>query len=164
MTDTDGGGGTQTGLAGFGDDVEPEDTAPDDLVCVVAAQEYTFEQCANGFYPAPRSYERCDRAFEHMAFYRTAPTSAVTHYARVTDRFVDDGSWMGADRWEQLIAPFSDDDEAMVFELDELRPLATHVERGDDGPNGVRGAWYVTLEELRGADSLSALAAAAGEA
>ncbi|MFB6194485.1 MAG: hypothetical protein ABEI75_05415, partial [Halobaculum sp.] len=92
----------QSGLDAFDDDDRPE---PDEksVVCLVAVRPYTFERCADGFYPCPRTYDRTERAFDWMAFYRTAPTSAVTHYARVTDRFTDDGSWIGSDRWEKLI-------------------------------------------------------------
>lgn len=143
----------QSGLGAFGADREEPDDG--DVVCLVAVQPYTFERCADGFYPCPRGYDRADRAFDWMAFYRTAPTSAVTHYARVTDRFVDDGSWIGADRWEKLIGRFSDTEEAMVFELGPLRRLATPVE---NDARGVRGAWYPTFAELRDAETISALA------
>ena len=145
--------GGQSGLDAFGETDRPE-PAEEDVVCLVAVQPYTFERCADGFYPCPLGYDRTERAFDWMAFYRTAPTSAVTHYARVTDQFVDDGSWMGADRWEQLIGQFSDANEAMIFELGSLYRLSNPVE---NDLNGVRGAWYPTFGELSRADVLSEL-------
>jgi hypothetical protein len=149
-------GGRDADLSAFGTD-DREDLPDDATVCVVAAVDYTFEQCANGFYPCPREYPRTERAFDVMGFYRTAPTSAVTHYARVTDRFEDDGTWMGETRYEKLIGQFSDAETAMVFELEELRPLDVPVKNDEHGTNGVRGALYCTLGELREARTLSEL-------
>jgi hypothetical protein len=93
-----------------------------------------------------------------MAFYRTAPVSSVTHYARVTDRKAQTRGQPGpmdeAD-WTALIDPFSDEDRVVVFTFDELVPLDTPVANDE---NGVRGAWYCTVADLRAAPTLSALA------
>ena len=136
----------------------PADDAPGDArVCVVATQPDTFERCREGFYPAPRSYDRTRADFDYMAFYRTAPVSAVTHYARVVDRVeqtrgepgpMDEGDWAA------LIDPFSEERVVVVFELDELVPLDSPVE---NDLNGVRGAWYCAVDDLRAAGALSAL-------
>ena len=136
----------------------PDDDAPDDAqVCVVATQPETFERCRDGFYPAPRSYDRTRTQFDYMAFYRTAPVSAVTHYARVTDRTEqrrgEAGRMDGAD-WEALIDPFSDERTVLVFEFDDLVPLDSPVE---NDRNGVRGAWYCTVADLRAAGTVSEL-------
>ena len=110
----------------------PDDDAPGEgRACVVATQPATFERCRDGFYPAPRSYDRTRADFDYLAFYRTAPVSAITHYARVRDRTEQvrgDPGPMAADDWEALI----------------------------DG-HGVRGAWYCTIEDLRRSGTLSAL-------
>lgn len=141
----------------------PDDDAPGDgRVCVVATQPDTFAECRNGIYPSPRSYERTRRPFDYMAFYRTAPTSAITHYAPVTGRVEETrdgtGGHMTPERWATLIDPFSDERTVVVFELGELVPLDRPV--ANDG-NGVRGAWYCTVEDLRAAGTLSELAARA---
>lgn len=137
----------------------PDDDAPGgSSVCVVATQPDTFERCRVGFYPSPQSYSRTRRSFDYIAFYRTAPVSSVTHYARVTDRVSQSRGHPGpmdeAD-WTALIDPFSDEEEVVVFMLDDLVPLDTPVV--NDG-NGVRGAWYCTIADLRSASTLSALA------
>ncbi len=137
----------------------PDDDAPGDArVCLVAAQPDTFERCRAGLYPAPRSYDRTRESFEYMAFYRTAPVSAVTHYARVTDRVEQERGAPGpmdeAD-WRTTIDPFTDERVVVVFSLDELVPLATPVE---NDVTGVRGAWYCTVADLRAATTLSDLA------
>ncbi|MFB6117927.1 hypothetical protein [Halosegnis sp.] len=137
----------------------PADDAPDGArVCVVATQSETFMRCRDGVYPAPRSYERTRRAFDYMAFYRTAPVSAVTHYAPVTDRIEQTRSQPGPldeQDWERLIDPFSEESVVVVFELGKLVPLDQPVA---NDKNGVRGAWYCTLEDIRTAETVSELA------
>ncbi|MDV7349703.1 hypothetical protein R3751_07945 [Halorubrum distributum] len=136
----------------------PDDDAPGDArVCVVATQQETFERCRAGFYPAPRSYDRTHADFDYMAFYRTAPVSAVTHYGRVVDRTEqtrgEPGPMDEAD-WAALIDPFSEERVVVIFELDDLVPLERRV---DNDLNGVRGAWYCTVADLRTAETLSVL-------
>ncbi|OYR51808.1 hypothetical protein [Halorubrum sp. Ea8] len=136
----------------------PADDAPGDArVCVVATRPDTFERCRESFYPAPRSYDRTRADFDYMAFYRTAPVSAVTHYARVVDRAEQtrgEPGPMDDEDWAALIDPFSEERVVVVFAFDELVPLDSPVE--NDG-NGVRGAWYCTVDDLREAATLSGL-------
>ena len=139
-------------------------TPPDatDRVCIVATRDATFERCREGLYPAPQSYDRTTAPFEYMAFYRTAPVSAITHYAAVTDRTEQrrgDAGPMDDDDWHDLIEPFSEERTAVVFELGALVALDPPVE---NDRNGVRGAWYCSLEALRESRTLSELAARSG--
>jgi hypothetical protein len=142
----------------FAEDSPVDDAPEDGTVCVVATRPDTFERCRSGFYPSPKSYQRTRESFEYMALYRTAPVSSITHYARVTDR-VDQtrggpGPMEEAD-WTALIDPFSDEDQVVVFKLADLVPLDAPVDSDGDG---VRGAWYCTVADLRAAPTLSALA------
>ena len=140
-------------------DAQPPDDAPADArVCVVATQPDTVDRCRDGIYPAPASYPRTDAAFEYLACYRTAPVSALTHYARVTDRVPQtrgDPGPLTADDWAALIDPFADTDRVVVFQLDALVPLADPI---PNDTTGVRGAWYCTIGDLRAATALSKLA------
>lgn len=134
----------------------------DGTVCVVATQSETFAACQAGGYPCPRSYDRTRRSFEFMAFYRTAPVSAITHVAPVTDRAIErrgEDGWMTPQRWGALIDPFAETDEVVVFELGPLCALASPVA---NDTTGVRGAWYCTVGDLRESETLSDLSARAG--
>jgi len=141
----------------FAADTPPDDAPGDARVCVVATQPDTFERCRQGFYPAPRSYDRTRTSFEYMAFYRTAPVSSLTHYARVvarTEQRRGDPGPMDESDWQALIDPFSDERVVVVFEFEALVPLDDPV--GNDA-NGVRGAWYCSVADLRAAPTVSAL-------
>jgi len=151
-----------TGRSGADSDPTPDAEAPsvDARVCVVATRPDTFERCQAGFYPSPRSYDRTTESFAYMAFYRTAPVSAITHYARVTDRIEqrrgESGPMDEAD-WTATIDSFSEEDVVVVFELGDLVELEVPVE---NDRSGVRGAWYCSLEDLRAARTLSELSRA----
>ncbi|MXR50355.1 hypothetical protein GRX03_01870 [Halovenus sp. WSH3] len=141
----------------FSETTPADDAPPDARVCAVATQQETFQRCREGFYPAPRSYDRTREPFEYMAFYRTTPVSAITHYARVERRTEqrrgEDGPMTEAD-WAATIDPFSDEQVVVVFELAELVPLDSPVENDQ---TGLRGAWYCTVGDLRSAETLGEL-------
>ncbi len=136
----------------------PDDAAPADAsVCVVAAQPDTFERCRQGLYPAPRSYDRTREEFGYMAFYRTDPVSAVTHYAPIvarTEQARGEPGPMSESDWVATIDPFTEERVVVVFELGALVPLDDPVA---NDRNGVRGAWYCTVGDLRAAATMSEL-------
>ena len=145
----------------FTDDAPSDDAPADDRVCVVATRPDTFARCRDGIYPSPLSYERSRADVDRLAFYRTAPVSAVTHHAAVTGRVRqrrgEDGP-LTADDWETRLDPCTDEREAVVFEFAPLVPLDRPVQ---NDRNGVRGAWYCSVADLRAAETLSELAARA---
>lgn len=137
---------------------------PEDRVCVVAVQPATFERCERrGVYPVPAAYDRATAACDHLALYRPAPVSAVTHVAPVAGRAEQSRGEPGpldAADWAATVDPFADTDRVVVFELGDLVALADPV--AADG-TGVRGAWYCTVADLRAADTTAELAARAGD-
>lgn len=141
----------------FADD-SPEDKAPEDArVCIVATQTDTFDRCRDGIYPSPKSYDRTRADFEYMAFYRTAPVSGITHYATVknrTEQTRGEPGPMNEKDWQKLIDPFSSERVVVVFELGELIPINNPVK---NDINGVRGAWYCTINDIRDSATLSEL-------
>lgn len=137
----------------------PCDGAPPDdaRVCVVAVRPDTFDRCRRGLYPSPRSYDRTREPFEYLAFYRTAPVSAVTHYAPVlarTEQTRGESGPMTESDWAATVDPFSAERVVTVFELGELIPLERPV---TNDRNGVRGAWYCPVGDLRAATTISEL-------
>jgi hypothetical protein len=140
----------------------PEDDAPSAAdVCVVATQPDTFQRCRDGIYPSPATYPRTERPFSYLALYRTAPVSAITHYARITARTPQTRGEQGPltpTDWKQLIDPFSDCDSVIVFEFESLIPLEDPVKNDQQG---VRGAWYTDIGALRESTTISELAAVA---
>ena len=147
-------------MAAPGESADSEASA-DARVCVVATQTDTFERCRAGYYPAPRSYDRTRTDFESLAFYRTAPVSAITHYAPVTGRVEQRRGRPGPmdeNDWKTLIDPFADENVVVVFKLGALVALERPV---DNDATGVRGAWYCTLADLQAAETVSTLAAQA---
>ncbi|PSP63543.1 hypothetical protein BRC77_06695 [Halobacteriales archaeon QH_8_64_26] len=127
----------------------------DERVMIVAVVDETFDIARHhGFYPSPISYERATEPASYLALYRTAPQSAITHYAPIEDRFEDGGSHADIDWFDRLIGSRSSDETAMVFRLGDLTPLDRPVVNDTDG---VRGAWYATLDALEAATDLSEL-------
>jgi len=142
----------------FADDAPADDAPGEARVCVVATRPETFERCRAGLYPSPRSYDRTREPFDYLACYRTAPVSAVTHYAPVTARTEQtrgEGGPMDESDWAATIDPFSSTRQVVVFELGELVPLERPI---DNDRTGVRGAWYCSVDDLRAAGTLSELA------
>lgn len=131
----------------YADDA-PDDDAPDGgSVCVVAVQLDTYERCREGFSPAPRSYGRTRREFDYMALYRTAPVTDRVEQRRGGDGPMNEGDWA------DLIEIFSDEEAVLVSGFGDPAPLDAPVENDDDG---VRGAWYCTIGDLRESGTLSA--------
>jgi hypothetical protein len=126
-----------------------------DRVMIVAVVDETFDIARHhGFYPSPISYERANEPAAYLALYRTSPQSAIMHYAPIEGRFEDDGSHADIDWFDRLIGSRSADERAMVFSLGDLLPLDRPV---TNDINGVRGAWYTTLDELEAATVLTDL-------
>jgi len=132
---------------------------------LVAVVDETWDAVLHdGFYPCPSSYPRAGAPAERMAFYRTAPESAITHHARIVDRTEEvvapetdlAAASRDTDRLARLVGERGGD-RVTVFDLADLTPLSSPVVPGDDVP-AVRGVWYTTVAALEAAETLGALA------
>ncbi len=114
-----------------------------------------------GFKPTPpvrRSMSGNADLGTHLASVeaRTAESAADAPPASADTDTTTEGPVLNETDWAELIEPFSDEQQVTVFHLGGLQPLSDPVV--NDG-NGVRGAWYTTVAELRAAETLSDLAA-----
>ena len=71
------------------------------------------------------------------------------------DEAGSEGATMDDGDWRDLIEPFSEEREVVVFHLGDLTVLDSPVV---NDVTGVRGAWYHTVGDLQAAASLSELA------
>jgi len=119
-------------------------------VIVVSVGDFTFSRAKEEeIYAFPSSYNRS--AKKYIAFYRSAPTGAVTHFAEIED--VEENF---EPEVKYKIIAFGDrvDEEATCFHLANFRELSEPV---SSNGHGIQGIVYTTLKKLKNAEKVSEL-------
>jgi len=119
---------------------------------VVTVQNYSFNYLIEKLqYSFPGSPEE-RRIMEYMAFYRTRPVSAITHYGKVKDIITDvevDGKYR--------LLNFGDRarDEATTIIFENISELKTPVKAAEG--KAIQGTYYTNLEYVKKAETIPEL-------
>lgn len=121
----------------------------DSKVIVVAASDYSFEKVQEKkIWAEPSNYNRggdCD----YIAFYRSRPESAITHYAKIESIEERDDV---LSEWEIGMMMPNYEGTPRVYELSNLEKLEQPVEKD---PNYIQRHKYTTLKALKNAEGIS---------
>lgn len=113
---------------------------------IVPIRDFAFDRIlSDNVYAFPESSDR--RILDYMAFYRTKPTSAITHFSKV--KLVDDGD---IDMQYRAIC-FGDNanEDVKVVQLEWTKELEKPITTEEYGIQGMR---ITTKESLRNATTI----------
>ena len=128
-------------------------SARDKDLMIVPVSNYSFQRAVEGkFYAFPKSYGR-DTSKKFIAFYRTQPVKAITHYARIKKVKIKPLKDFST-RDMLMMFGHRGSNEIVVFELDPLIKLETPVV---SGKKTIQGCKYSLLDYLLKVKSLDDL-------
>jgi hypothetical protein len=127
----------------------------DKEVVVVSIEDYSWDVLLkNGMYAFPKGTRKVG---DYFAFYKKAPVSAITHYAKVLSFKEGDKNEVGIGYWVKC---FPDADPPYVIvNFEKVKKLKNPIKKNVSGrgKGHVQGRIYTTLTKLLKAKTISEL-------
>ena len=120
-------------------------------VLAVPVDDYSFEKAKEeGYFAEPSSYGK-RKDLDYIAFYRTAPVSAITHYAKVKEK--KEGKDLISDFAASMMFPNRIDEEITKYSLGDLKEFEEPINY--QSGYSMQSVKYTSLKLLNKAETIA---------